>query len=170
MTKKVFMENIRLTPDEYLVRINKLLKDKNILLLDIYELSEKEVLALEKKDASLLEKLSGSKQKKINKINKIDDAFLIFFERFKKIKNISSFEELNALEYPILSDIKKETVNIKSVLEKLSKLDKDNQEKVSEYHRELQKKIQKINFTKKTNSAYKPATYAPPSYYIDKKK
>jgi flagellar biosynthesis chaperone FliJ len=159
-----------ITHEEYIDRLNEISLEKYSLLKDMLYLTEEQANSISEEKIDSLEKLVVEKQAKIEKINKLDEEFEVYFLRLKSVLNVKKLDELKGLKISGARELREAVGQILCVIEEISRLEKQNNEKAKGILKKLGRNIKNINQSKKMNSAYMPEPIKPPSYFIDKKK
>lgn len=159
-----------ITHEEYIGGLYKVSLEKCNLLKDILKFTEEQAEFIEEEEIESLEKLVAVKQAKIDEINKLDEEFEVYFLRLKDTLNVKKLDEFKGLNLPGARELQEAVAQIICLVEKISRLEKQNNEKAKNLLRKLRDNIKNINQSKKVNSAYMPEPLKPPAYFIDKKK
>lgn len=159
-----------ITNEEYIGRLHEISLEKYSLLRDMLGLTEEQAKSISEEKIDSLEKLVVEKQAKIDKINKLDKEFEVYFFRLKRVLNVKKLDELKGLNVSGTKELQETVAQIIYLVEKISRLEKQNNEKAKSLLKKLGDNIKNINQSKKMNSAYMPEPLKPPPYFIDKKK
>jgi hypothetical protein len=159
-----------ITHEGYIGGLYKVSLEKCNLLKDILKLTEEQAEFIEEEEIESLEKLVAIKQAKIDEINKLDEEIEAYFLRLRETLNVKKLDELKGLNLPGARELQEAVAQIICLVEKISRLEKQNNEKAKNLLRKLRDSIKNINQSKKVNSAYMPEPLKPPAYFIDKKK
>lgn len=163
------MENQQI--EKYIEKLVEISREKQKKLEDILFLTRAQSKAIEEDGIENLGKLLDDKQKKINEINKSDEEFYMYYEKIKEKYSVESLENLEISDIKDVKELQEVIGSIKKILQEISGLEKENNEKVKEILEDLSGKIKKINQGKKASNVYSPdsGTNAV-SFFIDKKK
>ncbi len=161
---------MNMSADKYFERMNELLGKKKVLLQDMLSMTEAQTPAITSDSLDALQKLISEKQQKIDAIDKLDEEFRVYFERLKTTLNIRKLEELDASSFPAAAKLKENTAEILELIGRISKTEKNNNEKSKALLDTIGSKIKKLNQGIKINNAYNPAPPRTSSYFLDKKK
>ena len=156
--------------EKYIDRLTEILHKKQGFLQDILDLTESQAAAIDEESLEMLQKLIEDKQAKIDAIDKLDEEFNVYFQRLKSTLKINSLAELDAAGSPKAAQLNEATAGILKLIVGIGDIEKVNSEKSKILLDYMGVEIKKLNQGKKVNSAYTPAPFKLPSYFIDKKK
>lgn len=166
---------MKMTPENYMERLNKLLQNKKALLLDILSLTRQQSGVISEDGLDSLNKLIDDKQKKIDAIDKLDDEFNAHYSKLKTVMGITGLDQLDASK--IEGDaainairLKTLTADILDIIRDISGIEKENSKKSAKLLEKFGNEIKKLNQSKKVNNAYTSGNFDSLSYFIDKKK
>jgi len=156
--------------EKYMERLAGLLDKKQGLLQEILDLTGRQTGAVEGEDLEKLQKLIEDKQARIDAIDRLDEEFNVYFQRMKSALKVKSLAGLDASGTPGAARLKEATAGILKLISAISDIEKVNNEKSKKLLDSMGSEIKKLNQGRRVNSAYAPAPFKPPSYFIDKKK
>ena len=156
--------------EKYMDRLTEILHKKQGFLQEIMDLTKSQTAAIDEESLEKLQKLIEDKQAKIDLIDKLDEEFNVYFQRLKSTLKINNLAELDAAGSPKAAQLKEATAGILKLIISIGDIEKVNSEKSQKLLKDMGNDIKKLNQGKKVNSAYTPAPFKLPSYFIDKKK
>lgn len=156
--------------EKYIDRLTEILHKKQVLLQDILGFTKSQTAAIDEESLEKLQKLIEDKQVRIETIDKLDEEFNVYFQRLKSTLKINSLAELDVVGSPKAIELKAATSGILKLITDIADIEKVNNEKSQKLLKNFGNEIKNLNQNKKVNSAYTPAPFKLPSYFIDKKK
>jgi uncharacterized phage infection (PIP) family protein YhgE len=159
------------SPKLCIQRVLEASNKKYSYLKELILLTRAQTEAISEEGMEGLEKLIDEKQVRIDEINKLDRDFRVYVDLLKQKLGVNKLDEINNPGLIGLKELKQITGQIVELINEISALEKENNEKAKNLLDDLGAKIRQIREGKKLNNVYNAGTgVIPPAYFVDKKK
>ena len=153
---------------ELIDELISIVKEKNILINEMYEITKIQKEQIKKEDMNSLDSILDKKDHIIKKIDKLDISFMTIFSQIKREEAIENIDELDKDRYPNLKELKEIVKEISSSLMAISLLDEENNKNIKEKLEATKMELRRIKDGKKAYKGYNKTITG--SMLIDEKK
>jgi predicted RND superfamily exporter protein len=153
---------------ELIDELISIVKEKNILINEMYEITKIQKEQIKKEDMNSLDSILDKKDHIIKKIDKLDISFMTIFSQIKREEAIENIDELDKDRYPNLKELKEIVKEISSSLMAISLLDEENNKNIKEKLETTKIELRRIKDGKKAYKGYNKTITG--SMLIDEKK